>query len=127
MEVVRDTDLTHDSPHHTIGRGPTQAAAGNHKHVGEDITGGTLPQGIAPLRSGKEGPFSLTSGNSGTVVVITHNLGRMPASCFVSVEDSGTNTEVIATIKSYNATTLSVQAKDIGTTARTVYLHWLVA
>lgn len=27
-----DTDLRHDSPHHTLGLGPTQAAAGNHNH-----------------------------------------------------------------------------------------------
>lgn len=27
-----DIDLTHDSPHHTIGLGPLQAAAGNHNH-----------------------------------------------------------------------------------------------
>lgn len=26
---ITDIDLTHDSPHHTIGYGPTQAAPGN--------------------------------------------------------------------------------------------------
>lgn len=27
-----DLDMSWDSPHHTLGAGPTQAAAGNHTH-----------------------------------------------------------------------------------------------
>lgn len=32
LVLPADTDLRHDSPHHTLGKGPTQAAAGNHTH-----------------------------------------------------------------------------------------------
>ena len=44
--VEDETDLTHDSPFHTIGRGATQAASGNHKHTADEISG--LPAGISP-------------------------------------------------------------------------------
>lgn len=36
-EEVKDTDLTHDSPHHTLGYGRTQAAPGDHKHQYKDL------------------------------------------------------------------------------------------
>lgn len=37
-----DTDVNSDSPHHTLGKGPTQSAPGNHTHllVGEPGNGG---------------------------------------------------------------------------------------
>jgi hypothetical protein len=34
----KDTDLDHDSPHHTLGKGPLQAASGVHKHTIADVT-----------------------------------------------------------------------------------------
>lgn len=33
-----DVDLDHDSPHHTLGKGPLQAASGVHKHTVSEIT-----------------------------------------------------------------------------------------
>lgn len=46
LVLPADTDLRHDSPHHTLGKGPTQAAAGNHLHdtqyvlkAGDTMTG----------------------------------------------------------------------------------------
>lgn len=36
-EQPKDVDLTHDSPHHTLGRGHTQAAPGNHTHKYTDL------------------------------------------------------------------------------------------
>jgi hypothetical protein len=38
VEKIVDTDLNHDSPHHTLGRGPLQAAPGVHKHTISDVT-----------------------------------------------------------------------------------------
>lgn len=38
LHSVTDTDLSHTSPHHTLGAGPTQAARGNHKHTLAEIT-----------------------------------------------------------------------------------------
>lgn len=34
----KDVDLDHDSPHHTLGRGPLQAAPGVHAHVVADVS-----------------------------------------------------------------------------------------
>jgi hypothetical protein len=42
----KDTDLDHDSPHHTLGRGPLQAAPGVHTHSASEIP--DLPTGAAP-------------------------------------------------------------------------------
>jgi hypothetical protein len=38
---ARDTDLSWSTPHHTIGKGPTQAAPGNHVHSIDEIEGYT--------------------------------------------------------------------------------------
>lgn len=35
-EILGNTDSSWDSPYHTLGKGPTQAAAGNHKHTIKD-------------------------------------------------------------------------------------------
>ena len=43
--VQDETDLTHDSPFHTLGKGATQAASGNHKHIAADIE--DLPSGLS--------------------------------------------------------------------------------
>jgi hypothetical protein len=63
----KDTDLTHDSPHHTLGRGATQAAPGNHKHDIDEIAGAdslialsdSLP--IVPSGTGAAGSGSSAS------------------------------------------------------------------
>lgn len=34
-----DVDITYDSPHHTLGKGPNQAAPGNHNHNYVDLDG----------------------------------------------------------------------------------------
>lgn len=46
-----DTDNEASSLHHTLGRGPTQAARGNHKHIGTVVTysGISLPVGTIAL------------------------------------------------------------------------------
>lgn len=41
-----DTDLDHDSPHHTLGRGPLQAAPGVHTHSVKEIP--DMPEGAPP-------------------------------------------------------------------------------
>lgn len=33
----KDTDLDHTSPHHTLGKGPLQAASGNHTHSASEV------------------------------------------------------------------------------------------
>ena len=38
-----DVDNEASSLHHTLGRGPTQAARGNHRHIGMVITYATIP------------------------------------------------------------------------------------
>lgn len=43
---VTDTDLNWSSPHHTLGRGPTQAAPGTHTHNYEDIPGVPTPPNV---------------------------------------------------------------------------------
>lgn len=43
-EARKTVDISWDSPFHTIGKGPTQAAAGNHKHKYDEILEGTPPE-----------------------------------------------------------------------------------
>jgi hypothetical protein len=41
----KDVDIDASSKHHTLGRGPTQAAPGDHEHLAGDIVGLTLDHG----------------------------------------------------------------------------------
>jgi hypothetical protein len=41
-ETEKQIDTSYESGYHTIGLGPTQAAAGNHLHKNQDVTLGTL-------------------------------------------------------------------------------------
>ena len=78
-----DMDLTAESSLHTLGKGPTQAATGNHKHTANDIQGGVgiedhgLLEGLSdddhtqyPLANGTRAsgtwPIGIT-GNAGSV------------------------------------------------------------
>jgi len=45
---VTDTDLNWSSPHHTIGKGPTQAAAGKHRHTYDEIDEPPVIPGVPP-------------------------------------------------------------------------------
>lgn len=45
-----DVDRERSSQHHTLGKGPTQAAPGNHTHIGAVVTyNATLPVGTLAL------------------------------------------------------------------------------
>lgn len=51
----KDTDLSHDSPHHTLGKGPLNASAGNHTHTANEVglaahthPSSEVPTGIFP-------------------------------------------------------------------------------
>lgn len=41
----KDVDIDFSSVHHTIGKGPTQVAAGDHRHEATDISGLTIDHG----------------------------------------------------------------------------------
>lgn len=49
-----DTDLSWDSKHHTLGKGATQAATGNHKHSVKEIT--DLAEGTSHDHTGTYAP-----------------------------------------------------------------------
>lgn len=77
-EQIKDTDLTHDSPHHTLGRGHTQAAPGNHTHKYSDLvetpgdTTGLYVKTIGDNMSGKlqiNTPDGLTLHSPGDAIV----------------------------------------------------------
>lgn len=51
-DVSNKTDISWDGPFHTLGKGSTQAAPGNHKHVSSEIT--DLQTIVGP--PGPEGP-----------------------------------------------------------------------
>lgn len=42
-----DLDVSAQSPHHTLGKGPSQAASGDHKHNVKDIEGYEAPAGVS--------------------------------------------------------------------------------
>lgn len=44
---IKDVDVDSESLHHTLGKGATQAAAGNHKHKVADLTDYEAPAGVS--------------------------------------------------------------------------------
>lgn len=68
-EVVKDTDLSFDSPHHTLGKGSTQAAPGNHGHKYSEITG--VPTDVGP--HDHAGVYSAVGHSHGDYAASNHN------------------------------------------------------
>ena len=63
----KDVDIDHNSLHHTIGRGPMQVAAGDHKHGVGDISGAVLDHGALSGLSDDDHPqYPLTNGTRAT-------------------------------------------------------------
>lgn len=63
LVLPKDTDLTHDSPHHTLGAGPLQAAPGNHQHDGRyvNVDGDTMTDNLAINKPNTEVQLKLQS------------------------------------------------------------------
>lgn len=97
---VVDTDLSWDTPHHTLGRGRTQAAPGNHTH--EDLAEAehrhdaseidNLPSGGG---SGGDKNYVFTQSTMSKTWTVDHNLNKRVA---VSIED-GAGTAIYGTIR----------------------------
>lgn len=99
-QEARDTDLNWSSPHHTLGKGVTQAAPGNHthdeyaldphRHDAGDID--NLPTGGG---TGGDKNFVFTQSTVSSVWTVDHNLGKLVA---VTVTD-GAGTTIFGTVK----------------------------
>jgi len=103
-ETVKDTDATAESPHHTLGAGPMQAAAGNHSHT-------------RPL----VGSSSLTTDGSGEGTIDTGidiNIGVV-----ISNGDYG-NHAANPEVKSWSGTSFTF-TNCLATTA--IVINWVVA
>jgi hypothetical protein len=119
---VRDVDLSWNSPHHTLGLGPTQAAPGNHTHQGltadehrhdaSDID--NLPDGGG---TGGDKNYVFTQAVLAAVWTVTHNLNKRVA---VSIED-GAGSVIYGTIKYVSNNQITVTFK--GTATGKVYCN----
>lgn len=108
-EQVKDTDLTHDSPHHTLGRGHTQAAPGNHTHKYTDIVGTPPEQDLthnhdanyaavdhghsyAPVSHAHA--YAPTSHTHGTLRYIIHDFGSLAGGAVVTYTTTRVSSEL---------------------------------
>jgi hypothetical protein len=83
-EAIKDKDLNWGSPHHSLGKGPTQAAPGNHTHDVTEIDNFPELNG-----GGSDANFVFTQATMNKTWTISHNLGKRSS---VTVEDGSGNT-----------------------------------
>jgi hypothetical protein len=115
MSNPSDVDLSWDTPHHTLGRGPTQAAPGVHTHKLAEITDYQKPKAY-------EAGVSITNA-SGTLVVVFAKAFPVPPVVIATVlgQDGFVRINSNPTAAQFSANTIS----HTGALLPNCYFYWI--
>lgn len=112
-------DLSASMPFHTLGKGPTQAAPGNHKHAVPTFVGlGVFNGGVANIGS-------IPANSSAGPFTIPHGLSKEPVSATVTPYLDATTQSFSVSIESWSKTELIIRVRNLTGSAKAANISWI--